>query len=101
MKLRTSVLASILVAGSLSTTTVQARPLGFHGGFGHYGGFGYGHGGWGWGGVGLGIAAGALVAGALAAPSKGISGRASRNRTVCRCPSASKSRSFSVSQQSL
>src|SRR3954454_6810241 len=37
MKLRTSTLAAILVAASLSATTVQARPLGFHGGFGHYG----------------------------------------------------------------
>ena len=42
MKLRTSTLAAILVAVSLSATTVQARPLGFHGGFGHYGGYGQG-----------------------------------------------------------
>jgi len=68
MRMRTVTLAAALVAASIPSlsTTAQARPFGFHGGFGHYGG-----GGWGWGGVGFGLAAGALIAGALSTPAYG------------------------------
>src|SRR5206468_2979999 len=85
-KLRTVTLAAaLLVAGVPSlSTTAQARPFGFHGGFGGgWGHGGWGHGGWGgggwggggwrgggWGGAGLGVglATGALVGAALASP---------------------------------
>src|SRR3954470_15442896 len=99
-KLRTITLAAALLAASVPSlsTTADARPFGFgggwgHGGFGHggfgHGGFGHGGfgrvgwgggwrgggwrgGGWGWGGagvgLGLGLATGALVGAALASP---------------------------------
>src|SRR3954464_12132000 len=81
-KLRTVTLAAaLLVAGVPSlSTTAQARPFGFHGGFGGgWGHGGWGHGGWrgggwgggGWGGAGLGLATGALVGAALASPYQG------------------------------
>ncbi len=62
MKLRTATLAAALLAASIPSlpSTAQARPFGFHGG--------WGHGGWGWGGAGLGLAAGAIIGSALAAP---------------------------------
>jgi hypothetical protein len=77
-KLRTVTLAAALLVASVPSlsTTAQARPFGFHGGFGG----GWGHGGWGgggwggggWGGaglgLGLGVATGALVGAALARP---------------------------------
>src|SRR5436190_20643543 len=85
-KLRTVTLAAaLLVAGvPRRSTPAQARPFGFHGGFGGgWGHGGWGHGGWrgggwgggGWGGaglgLGLGLATGALVGAALAAPAYG------------------------------
>ena len=62
MKVRTATLAAGLLAASIPSlsTTAEARPFGFHGGWGHGGG--------GWGGAGFGLAAGALVGAALAAP---------------------------------
>ena len=71
MKLRTATLAAVLLTASIPNlpTTAQARPFGFHGGFGGgWGHGGWGHGGWGWGGAEVGLAAGALVGAALAAP---------------------------------
>ena len=67
MKVRTATLAAVLLAASIPSlsTTAQARPFGFHGGWGHGG---WGHGSGGWGGAGFGLAAGALVGAALAAP---------------------------------
>src|SRR5438045_8363826 len=60
MKLRTATFAAALLVAAVSpnlSTTAQARPFGFHGGFGHggWGHGGWGHGGWGWGGVGIGL----------------------------------------------
>src|SRR5689334_15205733 len=84
-KLRTVTLAAALLVASVPSlsTTADARPFGFGGGWGH-GGFGHGGfgrvgwgggwrggwgGGWGWGGaglgLGLGLATGALVGAAL------------------------------------
>jgi hypothetical protein len=77
MRLRLTILAgAALLAASTLSSPAEARGFGFHGGFGHVGGWGHGgwghggwgHGGWGWGGVGLGLATGALVGAALAAP---------------------------------
>jgi hypothetical protein len=68
MKLRTATFAAALLVAAVSpnlSTTAQARPFGFHGGFGHGG---WGHGGWGWGGVGIGLATGALIGAAIASP---------------------------------
>jgi hypothetical protein len=77
-KLRTITLAAALLVASVPSlsTTAQARPFGFHGGFGGgWGHGGWGGGGWGWGGaglgLGLGLATGALVGAALAAPAYG------------------------------
>ena len=92
-KLRTVTVAAALLVASVPSlsTTADARPFGFGGGFGHggfgHGGFGHGGfgrvgfggggwrggwggGGWGWGGagLGLGLAAGALAGAALASP---------------------------------
>src|SRR3954463_8748411 len=76
MKLRTATLAAAVLVAAVSpnlSTTAQARPFGFHGGFGHGGWGGGGHGGWGrggWGlgGVGVGLATGALIGAAIASP---------------------------------
>src|SRR5947209_17196958 len=68
MKLRIATLAAAVLIAAVSpnlSTTAQARPFGFHGGFGHGG---WGHGGWGWGGVGIGLATGALIGAAIASP---------------------------------
>src|SRR6266513_5046437 len=89
MKLRTATFAAAVLVAAVSpnlSTTAQARPFGFHGGFGHggwghggwgHGGWGHGgwgHGGWGWGGVGAGLATGAIIGAALAAPYYGAYG---------------------------
>jgi hypothetical protein len=73
MKLRTASFAAAVLVAAVSpnlSTTAQARPFGFHGGFGHggWGHGGWGHGGWGWGGVGVGLATGALIGAAIASP---------------------------------
>jgi len=63
MKLRIAAFAAAVLVAAVSpnlSTTAQARPFGFHGGFGH--------GGWGWGGVGIRLATGALIGAAIASP---------------------------------
>ncbi len=65
MKLRALALGTALLAATVPSlsSSAEAAPWGWHGGWGGWHG-----GGWGWGGVGLGLAAGAVIGSALATP---------------------------------
>jgi hypothetical protein len=65
MNLRALAFGTALLAATVPSlsSSAEAAPWGWRGGWGGWHG-----GGWGWGGVGLGLAAGAIVGSALAAP---------------------------------